>query len=315
MKKGQMPAFIQAIYGTVLGVSSFNFYLRIKDHTSLHTDFWDGLSSGPVLFDFFFFIMTLLIIAHDWFSYHDNEPDPGRNYYYYIGDVLALFFVAQMFAVANYEGIRYWYLFGLGYTLCNIGNFIRDWSNGKIKDKLIWKKGGAYLVHIAVVILSLWLLPEVHSTYTSEILVGYAWWISGTAVLILALWLLIDNHQDKGGEKSIGTISVSSTIDLKITDGHNKADHRHTISLQEKKITKENLSAGIFQLLNEDKGIKTSDHRNLLEKLKAFVKYKKAAAVAEFKEDEYFKTSKEYEDFIKGNKDKETEDLIAEFLK
>lgn len=146
-----MHGFIQAMYGTVLGV---NFY---KIATENDTDY---LFSLPQIFYAALFCCTIIIVAHDWFHYHRIEPGENekRSFWYYTPQIFSLFFLAEMFSSINDQKPQYWYGFSLGYTVFNIVNFL---VSKRKRDYLSIIK---YVTHINIGIAGIvffgWIFPQ-----------------------------------------------------------------------------------------------------------------------------------------------------------
>lgn len=121
-----MPVFIQTMYGAVLGV---NFYQIITEKTERLVPslgaFLNFYRSESV-FQFLLFSFTLLIVAHDWFSYNEeggaDEKNTVGNYWGYVPQIFSLFFISQMFVATKFVNFQCWYLFAFWYTICNIMN-------------------------------------------------------------------------------------------------------------------------------------------------------------------------------------------------
>ncbi|WP_447636577.1 hypothetical protein [Flavobacterium microcysteis] len=141
--KSQMPQFIQAMYGTMLGVSFYksNFFEKYK----IDIDNGGFPIDKPVTFYLLLFCFTLLIAAHDWFYFHKNY-DKQDKFWPYIPQVFSLFFLSQMFVVAsNEKPYIEWFVYGFFYTIVNIVN--KHAITNTIKT---WRK---YIMHILLIFI------------------------------------------------------------------------------------------------------------------------------------------------------------------
>lgn len=125
-RKDEMPVFIQAMYGTVVGLSFY--HLAIRDAETLSTirssqDLIDFLTSVP-FFKFLFFSATLLITAQDLAGFHSSSTKRPSAYWHYIPQILALLCLSQMFRAVDIMNIRQWYGFAFGHTLTSLTGFL-----------------------------------------------------------------------------------------------------------------------------------------------------------------------------------------------
>ena len=148
--KSQMPQFIQAMYGTMLGVSFYrsNFFDKYK------IDFKNGgfPIDQPVTFYLLLFCFTLLIAAHDWYYFHKNYEKPDK-FWPYIPQMFSLFFLSQMFVVAsNEKPYVEWFVYGLLYTITNIIN-----KHVITKTPKKWWK---YIMHILLIVIGFFVIYQ-----------------------------------------------------------------------------------------------------------------------------------------------------------
>jgi|GEM_PF-5542144 len=223
-----MPEFIAVLYGTVLGVSFFKASERLfgstgifakvrvaylKEHNNQEPDILDMLFNREVFFDFFFFLVTILIVAHDWWAYHSSFQDNKRkSFVSYIPQMIGLIFIAQMFNTSNKEFIRYWYIFGFLYTVCNIFNYLVDME---VLKKGFWSRvgdyparGSAYIVHIGIIFAFYCFAPKKPDTLTCF------FWVIVTIVPVAIFWVLKWKY-DKKETYTISTdFEIERTADL-----------------------------------------------------------------------------------------------------
>ncbi len=87
-KNPLMPNFMQAMYGTVIGVGSLEYVFSVSD-------------TSNSVFRFLFFAFTIVIIAHDWYVYHKLERKSDEKFWPYTLQIGSLFFLAQMMYAAK----------------------------------------------------------------------------------------------------------------------------------------------------------------------------------------------------------------------
>ncbi|MBL7725504.1 MAG: hypothetical protein JNK27_15255 [Chitinophagaceae bacterium] len=226
--KGRMPEFIAVLYGTVLGVSFFKaserlfgstgILAKVRDaylleHNKQEPGIFNMLINREVLFDFFFFLVTILIVAHDWWAYHSSFQDNKKKpFVSYIPQMIGLIFIAQMFNTSTKELIRYWYAFGLLYTACNIFNYLVDMK--AFKKGFLSRvgdypaRGSAYIVHIGIIAAFIYLAPEKPDTLTCF------FWVIATIFLVAIFWLLKWKFDKKDTNTISADFEISGTADL-----------------------------------------------------------------------------------------------------
>lgn len=159
--KSEMPLFIQGMYATVLGVSFYKIALQDADAWKpvenldelkfFIFNFGSFISSVSV-FKFILFGFTLLILAHDWYTYHIEKKEKSKeNYWRYLPQVFSLFFLAQMFASIEILNLKFWYIFAFGYTIANIFNMLVTYPKKYWRNKMI-----KYIIHIITTIVFFW---------------------------------------------------------------------------------------------------------------------------------------------------------------
>lgn len=190
--KGKMPEFIQAMYGTVLGLSFYKFFDKGGPDAAKVLDQAKNLFKWPpdenTLFNLLFFVFTLIIAAHDWFSYHNRKEVHKDGFWWYVPQILSLFCLSQMFTTTTPESMRYWFAWGFFYTVFNSLSLISIHYN---RNRLL-VYGATYIVHFGITILFWNLLAQGRIAGENKILKEdhwYALWITGSTVLLI--WILL----------------------------------------------------------------------------------------------------------------------------
>ncbi len=184
-----MPLFIQGMYATVLGVSFYKIAL-------IQSDIWKPVQNVSEFFAFFkpqiiwaffqseycfrflLFASMLLILAHDWFSYHlEKRTDEDKNYWYYAPQLFSLFFLAQMFGAIEVLNFQYWYVFAFWYTISNIVNIGVIYSPNDRPHKI-----KIYAIHTAITGIGFFIVPEKFKWPTYHIALGL------TFLIVVLLW-------------------------------------------------------------------------------------------------------------------------------
>src|SRR5882672_11458639 len=173
-----MEGFIQALYGVVIGVGSL--------------DVFSGTNPADTIsyFKVFFVFGTLVIGAHDWFSYHTTTHKRKRtDFIVYIPQIGSLFFLGLMVKAASQTDLIKWYLWGLGYTVFNIAGLF----NLVDISKEFFIKGIKYIIHLLLCAVSLEYLLHYHiidaipNSYTEPL----EWYLFGTTMaIVILLWLI-----------------------------------------------------------------------------------------------------------------------------
>ncbi len=227
--KSEMPLFIQGMYATVLGVSFYRIALQDKDNWILARS-WTEVCSfffSPTLglflisesfFRFLIFAFMVLIVAHDWYSYHSEkrQTEAQRSFWYYSPQILALVFIAQMFGAIEVLNLKYWYIFGFWYTICNT---ISISVNHEKNKGYLW-----YGVHAFVALVGFLLVPSSFVWPWYHVALGI------TVGIVGSLWYYFDKRlstQNGSGDsedaardnKLVGSItSVLNKEIIKVTD-------------------------------------------------------------------------------------------------
>lgn len=193
-RKEKMPVFIQAMYGTVIGLSFFQ--LALKTPADL-----DIISSGSTLsafltslsfFRLLFLILTLLLIAQEWVKQEQSKKTKALSYWHYIPQFLALFCLSQMFAALETLQLKYWYANALGYTLCNVFSFFL--SNKETHQTTNTLQYLRYLIQVFLLEIFFFIIPSgfiwpfylIAFLVTSYILV-FIWWLCKVLTLYFQL--------------------------------------------------------------------------------------------------------------------------------
>lgn len=156
MAKPAVKSFIEIMYGTVSGVSFFYVFGSDSFRDALcrienSRDVIEFFSDGKLRFTILLFLFTLVILAHDWVSYAKKTRDDKISFVSELPQLLALFFIAQMFAAASNTHLVLWYFYALGYTVANILSFVSQLIMGSLNrlgQVVFWLV--AYMIHLSV---------------------------------------------------------------------------------------------------------------------------------------------------------------------
>lgn len=180
INKTKMPELVQVLYGTVAAVNFYNIFSTSADTVnSLNEDSVLFFTTAADFFRLFLFMFTLLILIHDWYAYYLN--DQKRSFFAYIPQAFSLFFLSQMFICANTNHLKYWYAFGLWYTVSNICNslFKRDCD----KEYYCWLIF-VYTIHVVMAIAGFCLATN-NKPFDPA---NYVWLVITTVVVVLLWW-------------------------------------------------------------------------------------------------------------------------------
>ena len=188
----QMPQFIQALFGTILGVSFYKsqFFEEYKIDLGNFYKLYDK----PETFYFLLFSFTLLIAAHDWFSFH-KKSILKDNFWNYVPQIFSLFFLSQMLIVASSnKPYSEWFIYGFFYTGFNILNSI-----GLIAKVNWWK----YFIHIFLIMIGVLVTYNSNFSFITWNVMGFCviftvclvWWIESHEMLLFGL--RIKNTEEK----------------------------------------------------------------------------------------------------------------------
>lgn len=223
----QMNVFIQNMYGVILGVSFYQAFNTtnsvIKDAAHVTPYNWyqaykdifipiNGTFENNciILFKVLLFATTLLIAAHDWFSYHKYEyrSNLGKNKFaFYVPQIASLFFISQMFIASSNVNFKYWFGFAIWYTVCNIINWMI--SHESIKSLTIKPYGWIYLVHILITVAGFIFIPS-HFIFWIYLLA-----LVITLAFVIYLWSVMENNHKQ--EILVKENMLPSTGELAIT--------------------------------------------------------------------------------------------------
>lgn len=206
MKRSEMPSFIQAMYGTILGLS---FYKQLVS-TDKDLVFVNSWKEAIAVFKlqqvqgFILFMFTLVITAYDWFSYHKTLRRGGRNekFIRHLPHICSLFFLSQMFVATENLKLQYWFAFAFWYTLSNIAKFLivksdddreREESGETADNRIICFNWIKFFLHGILTAGSFWLLTYSNITSFSIAI--------PTIVIVIILWI-IEHRLHKSKKKS-----------------------------------------------------------------------------------------------------------------
>lgn len=192
-----MPGFIQALYGVVIGINSLQFIKSIKE-LSFYTWLPDtnkvpnpengSISGAELLFKFVFFSFTILIVAHDWYTYHKSDKYRDRSqgphkFWSYAPQLGSLFFMGQMLNAAAVNEMIAWYFWGFMYTLCNV------WHSSQLIESEKKKLRTSYVFHFMICLVfggllfcfkesfdRLWIFQSLFLLLTLGIVIGIWFW-------------------------------------------------------------------------------------------------------------------------------------------
>lgn len=193
-RKEKMPVFIQAMYGTVIGLSFFQLALKTPaepDIISTASTLTHFLTSTS-FFRFLFLVMTILMVAQEWVAQEHTKKAKSPPYWHYIPQFLALFCLSQMFAALETLQLKYWYANALGYTLCNVfGFFLSNREPHKTTNILQYLR---YLIQVFLLEIFFFIIPAdfiwpfhlIAFLVTVYILV-FIWWLCKVLTLYFQL--------------------------------------------------------------------------------------------------------------------------------
>ncbi|NQX42859.1 hypothetical protein SAMN05421820_113109 [Pedobacter steynii] len=193
-RKEKMPVFIQAMYGTVIGLSFFQ--LALKTPAEL-----DMIGSGHILTNFLtsssffrllFLILTILMVAQEWVAQEQTKKAKRPLYWHYIPQFLALFCLSQMFAALETLQLKYWYANALGYTLCNVlGFFLSNKEAHKTTNTLQYLR---YLIQVFLLEIFFFIIPadfiwpfHLIAFLVSAYVLVFIWWLCKVLTLYFQL--------------------------------------------------------------------------------------------------------------------------------
>lgn len=204
-----MPNFIQAMYGTVIGVGSLEYVFDAKVLTDS-------------IFQFMFFDFSILIIAHDWYVFHKLERKSDEKFWPYTFQVGSLFFLAQMMYAAKgmklppvgelsfidrFKSVAMlqWYVYGLAYTFFN---YI---SKGTLKENQVPKHVHTiiYGCHFGICIVTIVLL----CTFHFPAFFAYTWLLF-TIIIVIVLWEYREREMKK--MRTFGLRSAEKPMEVQL---------------------------------------------------------------------------------------------------
>ena len=183
-RKEKMPVFIQAMYGTVIGLSFFQLALKTPvqpDIISSAATLSNFLTSTS-FFRLLFLVLTILMVVQEWVAQEQTKKSKRPYYWHYIPQFLALFCLSQMFAALETLQLKYWYANALGYTLCNVfGFFLSNKETHKTTNILQYLR---YLIQVFLLEIFFFIIPAdfiwpfhlIAFLVTAYVLV-FIWWL------------------------------------------------------------------------------------------------------------------------------------------
>lgn len=194
--KSEMPAFIQGMYATVLGVSFYKAFEKESVWLPAQTKeeaiaffgggLWREYGTSVHFMALAFFMLTLTIFAHDWYRYHKDKAHTD-SFWRYLPQVFAIFFLAQMLIAIERHNLKYWFGFAMLYSLCNISNAI--WMYDK---RIMWRRIGKNAVHFGVATICFLFVPAEFECW------GYWFAFGFTTIVVFTFWLTEDKDKPNG---------------------------------------------------------------------------------------------------------------------
>lgn len=192
-RKEKIPVFIQVLYGTVLGLSFFRLAFNTRGNLRVvaSTEEMITFLTSADFFKFLFFILTILILAHDWSS-QKKYVKSHSDYWQHIPQILALFCLAQMFVSLETFNLKYWYAAFCGYTLSALLNFfLKHKGNSPAENAIHCLR---FLIQLFLAEIFFFVIPSdfIWSYYlialsvTAYILV-FIWWLARILILYFKL--------------------------------------------------------------------------------------------------------------------------------
>jgi hypothetical protein len=193
-RKEKMPVFIQAMYGTVIGLSFFQLALKTPvqlDIISSAANLSNFLTSTS-FFRLLFLVLTILMVAQEWVAQEQTNKSKCLYYWHYIPQFLALFCLSQMFAALETLQLKYWYANALGYTLCNVFCFFL--SNKEAHKTTNILQYLRYLIQVFLLEIFFFIIPAdfiwpfhlIAFLVTAYVLV-FIWWLCKVLTLYFQL--------------------------------------------------------------------------------------------------------------------------------
>jgi hypothetical protein len=193
-RKEKMPVFIQAMYGTVIGLSFFQLALKTPVELNITgsgyplTDFL----TSPSFFRLLFLTLTILMVAQEWVAQEQTKKAKRPLYWHYIPQFLALFCLSQMFAALETLQLKYWYANALGYTLCNVlGFFLSNKEAHKTTNVLQYLR---YLIQVFLLEIFFFIIPadfiwpfHLIAFLVSAYVLVFIWWLCKVLTLYFQL--------------------------------------------------------------------------------------------------------------------------------
>lgn len=183
-RKEKMPVIIQAVYGTVIGLSFFQLALKIPAGPGMisSASTLTGFLTSPSFFRLLFLVLSILLVAQEWAAQERATKAKHPLYWHYIPQLLALFCLSQTFASLEMLDLKYWYANALGYTMCNVFSFFL--SNKEAHKTTNLLQYLRYLIQIFLLEIFFFIIPPdfiwpfqlIAFLVTTYVLV-FTWWL------------------------------------------------------------------------------------------------------------------------------------------
>ena len=187
-RKDDIPVFIQAMYGTIAGISFYKIAVPQPGPLRL-VETWDELTtfltSAP-FFRFLFFALTLLVIAQDLRSKYQLKENTHTSYWHYLPQMLAIFCLSQMFVAVETLSLKYWYAYLFGHTICQAVSFsLQHKRTNKTKTAVQYLR---FLINLFLAEILFFTIPFAFfwPTYLLALVVS-------TYILVFSWWLISED--------------------------------------------------------------------------------------------------------------------------
>ncbi|SJZ78228.1 hypothetical protein [Sediminibacterium ginsengisoli] len=178
----KMGAFMDGLYGAVIAVGLINY---VKDIATQDTpvDLADAFRWSS-LFHLLFTLITITIVSHDWLAYKRADAEEERRLIHHFPNILALFFIAQMFNSTTFELLPFWYFFGTWYVLCSVVNSIFSKAQRHVYLR--------YVIYLLICGIAIWLF------YFEKCSLAWAYgFLIVSTAIIFYTWDITDKERTK----------------------------------------------------------------------------------------------------------------------